>query len=601
MVDYAGADEIFEEVDIEDINNLASMPTYIPGLPSKPDLTDPDPSDYFSESIAMGGLDDASYLKEFGTPTFTDKQIENIYAPSDYKSDKALALMRLGLGLMQPTRGGQIGESISSAGTAFANELSKIKQLQRAENKANKQGILSAKLQQRAAGIADKKALWDIKNGVASSIAEKRYAQDIASDKAKMEVYNDMFKAAKGKQLDYYEKGFEPQAGEYILPNDQGGWSDPFTAYTLNVPGKGIQFYKPTDVLDKDGLPQLQLITNPLGIRPITSSISDTVEGFQGSGTSGLQDILTIKGELDTFDQNILYLNDLSRSVADAPNRAGFLAGIHKAAQDFGQIGSDAMNVNFNSFFKDGNENLGIKPNTKLAMSNSVIERYVQFQLQEDLASGKIDQAEADIILAINDTFTKTAVQGQAVLDADVTGPEGRAGGITYDNQIWTKDGFVPAFESAVEQDAIIKKLKWFDTDLPLNEARANAIIYAIARARKSSGRLNLDDIERAAKDLNIFGMTSSASVITKLQFLEKELLSKRNAAYTSLGVLAAGNPNMTQAFEEMKRLGYGTYSEERIRGLGQANPDGTVPQGPSLKFGFDPNSGEAPQLPLNN
>ena len=109
-----------------------------------------------------------------------------------------------------------------------------------------------------------------------------------------------------------------------------------------------------------------------------------------------------------------------------------------------------------------------------------------------------------------------------------------------------------------------------------------------------------MDDIERAAKDLNIFGMTSSASVITKLQFLEKELLSKRNAAYTSLGVLASGNPNMIQAFEEMKRLGYNTYSEERIRGLGQANPDGTVPQGPSLKFGFDSTTGEAVQLPGN-
>ena len=564
MVDYSGGDSIFEEVDVdvEDINNFNAMPSYIPGLPEKPDLTNPDPSNYFSESIAMGGLDDASYLKEFGTPTFTDKQIESLYAPSDYKSDKALALMRLGLGLMQPTRGGQIGASISTAGTAFANELSKIKQLQRAENKANKQGILSAKLQQRAAGIADKKALWDIKNGVATSVAEKKYAQDIASDKAKMEVYNDMFKAAKGKQLDYYEKGFEPKAGEYILPNDQGGWSDPFTAYTINVPGKGVQFYKPTDILDKDGLPQLQLITNPLGIRPITSSISDTVEGFAGSGTSGLQDILTIKGELDTFDQNILYLSDLSRSVSEAPNRAGFLAGIHKAAQDFGQIGSDAMNINFNNFFKEGNENLGIKPNTKLAMSNSVIERYVQTQLQDDLASGKIDKAEADTILAINDTFNRTAVQGQAALDADVTGDDKKV--VTYDNEIWTKNGFVPAFESAEEQDKIIKKLRWFDTDLPLNEARANAIIYAIARARKSSGRLNLDDIERAAKDLNIYG-DSSADVIAKIGVLRTQLERSREDALANIQIMyGTGKGNY---FDRLIEKGYGTYNRDRTFG----------------------------------
>ena len=597
MVDYSGSNAIEIEDDVfEEVNNFTPMPQYIPGLPEKPELINPKPEDYFNEQIALGGMDDASYLKEFATPTFTDEQIEKLYAPSDYSSDKGLALMRLGLGLMQPTRGGQIGAAISAAGTQYANEISKIKQLQRAENKANRQGILTAKLQQRAAQISDKKALWDLKNGVASSVAEKKYNAAIDKDKITMEMYNDMFKAAKGKQLDYYEKGFEPVKGDYILPNGQGGWSDPFTAYTINVPGKGIQFYRPTDVLDKEGLPQLELITNPLGIREMTSSMQDTVEGFKGSGTSGLQDILTIKGELDTFDQNILYLSDLARSIRDAPNRAGFLAGIHKTAQDFGQIASDAMNVNFNSFFKDGNENLGIKPNTKLAMSNSVVERYVQFQMQDDLASGKIDQAEADIILAINDTFQKTAILGQAALDADVTGDDKKS--ITYDNEIWTKDGFVPAFESAEEQDKIIKKLRWFDTDLPLNEARANAIIYAIARARKSSGRLNLDDIERAAKDLNIFGMTSSASVVSKLGFLEQELLSKRNAAYTSLGVLAAANPNMSGAFAEMKNLGYGSYSEERIRGLGQANPDNSVPQGPKLKFGFDPTTGAAVQLP---
>lgn len=47
-----------------------------------------------------------------------------------------------------------------------------------------------------------------------------------------------------------------------------------------------------------------------------------------------------------------------------------------------------------------------------------------------------------------------------------------------------------------------------------------------------------------------------------------------------------------------MKNLGYGSYSEERIRGLGQANPDNSVPQGPKLKFGFDPTTGAAVQLP---
>jgi len=114
-------------------------------------------------------------------------------------------------------------------------------------------------------------------------------------------------------------------------------------------------------------------------------------------------------------------------------------------------------------------------------------------------------------------------------------------------------------------------RLKWFDKDLPLNQARANAIIYAIARARKSSGRLNLDDIERAAQDLNLFGFTSAASVITKLEFLENDLRMARNAAYNSLAVI----PGFEPVFEKMKDLGYATIDFERLRGAATAAPIG--------------------------
>ena len=589
----------FEDVDIieDDSIDFTPMPTYVPGLPEAPVLNNPDPANFYKDY--MMGLDDESYLAKFSSPTFSDAEIEKLYAPSDYKSDKALALMKLGLGLMQPTRGGQIGEAISVAGTNYANEIGKIKQLQRAEKSANTKGILSAKLQQRAASITDQKALYDMKRGVAMTVAEKKYDQEIASDKAALTLYNDTFKAAKAKREDYFIKGYEPIENSYVLPDGNGGFSEPFTAYSINVPDKGIQFYKPTDILDKDGLPQLQLITNPAGIREMDSAVSGTPSDYaeRGAGASGLQDLMNIKGELDTFDQNILYLEDLTASVSAAPNRAGFLAGLHKYAQDMGQIGSDAMNVNFNNFFKGGNKKLEISPNTKLVLPSTTIERYISSgDMDAALAAGEINQAEVDVILEMNKSFQRAAVVGQGVLDADVTGPEGKDGGVRYDQKIWTGEGFVPAFESAEQQDLIIDKLRWFDTDLPLNEARANAIIYAIARARKSSGRLNLDDIERAAKDLNIFGMTSSASVITKLGFLQEELMSKRNSAYTSLSILAAGNPNMQSAYDEMKKLGYGSYNSDRIRGLGQANPDGTIPEGPKLSFGFE--NGEAVLLP---
>ena len=88
---------------------------------------------------------------------------------------------------------------------------------------------------------------------------------------------------------------------------------------------------------------------------------------------------------------------------------------------------------------------------------------------------------------------------------------------------------------------------------LSANEVRANSIIYAIARARKSSGRLNLDDIERAAQDLNIYG-DSSVDVVTKIRILKQQLLGSRN---DDLGQIQLIFPNY---YKTMIEQGYGAY-----------------------------------------
>ena len=64
-----------------------------------------------------------------------------------------------------------------------------------------------------------------------------------------------------------------------------------------------------------------------------------------------------------------------------------------------------------------------------------------------------------------------------------------------------------------------------FRPELADNRARINAIVYALARARKSTGRLNMDDIERAFRDIKITGAIDSATVATKLTTIKNELL----------------------------------------------------------------------------
>ena len=63
-----------------------------------------------------------------------------------------------------------------------------------------------------------------------------------------------------------------------------------------------------------------------------------------------------------------------------------------------------------------------------------------------------------------------------------------------------------------------------FDPALAENRTRANAIAYAVARARKTSGRLNLDDIRTARESLQITGFRDARTAITELYTIRDEL-----------------------------------------------------------------------------
>ena len=579
---YSDIDIFDEDISVDEVSvpTPKIMPTSLPKsmFPDQPVLQNPDAEQYYKDLFL-----DKSYLEEYGTPTLTDEQIEAMYAPSDYSKDKRLALAQFGFGLMAPTRGGKMAPAISQAGQVLTQNLSKIKQLQRAEEKERQRGVLTAKLQKRGQEIADAKAVYDSNRGIRINILDKKYDKAIASDKATMTAYNDQLKAAKLKALDYELEAFKPKKGQFRLPMENGEWSDPFVAYTVQEPGEQIQFYRPSDQLGEDGLPTLELMTDVAGIQEMTTAMSGTPSDYATS--RGIGPILDIKNKLDTYDRNIMYLSDLRASIAENPRRAGFLAGLQLRAQDFAQIWTDTMNYTFNDFFREGNPNVqgvgydkGIKPGTKLVLISDFIDQYLlDPDTQQDIEAGIVQEEDIEALRGLQSTFNQIGAAGQADMRADFTGP---GGNVVYGN---TDAAGRLLFKDAAEQDKIMNKLRWFDEDLPENQARANAIIYAIARARKSSGRLNLDDVERAAMDLNLFGWTSSVSVIKKLEFLESDLRRARMQSYSDLAVI----PAFEESFNRMKELGYDTIDLERIRKIGQT---GEEAPGPKIDFTFEVN-----------
>jgi len=123
---------------------------------------------------------------------------------------------------------------------------------------------------------------------------------------------------------------------------------------------------------------------------------------------------------------------------------------------------------------------------------------------------------------AIDNMLNQLQAEGEAYMQRDFFG-EGNPLNMTPGQE-------GEAFEEG-QRELIFGRIG-YDKKLPENEARAQAIIYALARARKSTGRLNLDDIERAAQSINIFG-ADAKGVIEKLKVVREDLIiDRKNQLY---------------------------------------------------------------------
>ena len=518
-------------------------------FPEAPTLQNPSAAAAFLPFL----LDEESYLSKFATPSLTDKQIDKLYKDTDFKDERLLALSQFGFGLLQPTVGGKIGASLSAATQGLTSNLSKIKAAQRKETKENQVAKITTKMKKDAQAILDRKGVFDANRTLLTSIAGKEYDAAIASDKAKMDLYRDQVKAAQTKFQDYQLEGVEPKRVQIRMKGPDGEMTDPIDAFVVqSILDDGSlsspQYYRPTNELGTDGLPVMELISNPEGIIEVKTTITGAPQDFNVG--KNVASFLDVKGGLDVTDRALLTLDALTASFQAKPNRAGFLAGIQKRFQTYAQIFSDSYNYQFNDFFKEGNEKLGIAEGTKFQSLSSTINIYLNDpSIQEDLRNGVLDEEDLASLRQADAAFEQLGVVGRAQMNAEL-------------NQSTDKYG-VPLFKSEEEKQAIFNKLGFFDTDLPANEVRANAIIYAIARARKSSGRLNLDDIERAAKDLNIYG-DSSADVLTKIDVIRNELLAARADNLSTIQLV------FPSYYEQMLEQGYGSYNRDRITNIVQ-------------------------------
>ena len=480
-------------VNTGDINR---MPTTLPGsmfqMPEKP-------ANIGSLDLTPAMVNMENFATMFTQPAKTEAELNAMFPDASYKSDKYLALAKAGLALMQPTIGGRIAPSIANAGTGLLNDVAAISAKERAAKAKAKAGRISYKQQEAANFLQAKAQAFGINQGLITKELVTNYEQRAKVNASQWETYTKMANTNMKAALDFGMKKFESKPVK--IRGMFNGVQKDMAGFMVND-----QYYVPTtkkDAVTGDYI--YEIVQDPTNIE-IISSTTQAVDDV----TKNMTQYNEIYSDYNNIAKNIYSLRQIMRSVDPGqggdPTRVAVTGYIRRQVQKYGQIASDFTKDFFGEEYIDpvtGDKKGGKGKTVWLTDLSDIV-------VMSDDAS--VNAAQKENFKMINNLFSSLEADGMALID--------RA---RQEDLNMHFEGDTDA-ERQANKSKIFSRLQ-FDTKIPENEARAQAIIYALARARKSSGRLNLDDIERAAETLNIYN-DSSQAILTKLKVVEQELIA---------------------------------------------------------------------------
>jgi flagellar motor protein MotB len=482
---------------------------------SKPDLA------------SIGQIDDEE-LNEFldkYAPQTPLEEFDKLFPKEDYKFEKRMALAKLGLNLMQPTQGGQIGAVIANAGKELTTDLASIQAAKRKDAKEKRAAIFNAQKEEEAARLqlASNIFLQNTQNEL--SLATKIYEQDVELAEAAATNMNEYNEQRQDIIKEVMKERYKTEVDDFVFEGPDGELIGPIAGV---IQDNKIFVPHPTAV-DANGYPVMVNYKALQYANPTTTDVtSDSKQ--KGDKITSANKFIDLKNEIDNYDRVVDMALNVQKSLTLNPEFAGFTGGFLSWIQDKLQIVKDFRT----GFFSDDVKN----------------------RLQKGVEDGSFNAAflpKSDMLLLPTDLITADGkgavvnINGQNVQIFDDASAQALRDATNIAYEIMQND--IQKLQTARDngekevnlgngvtlggQDADdLFGLLQYQKDLPLNEAASTAIIYALARARKASGRLNKDDIERAAATLNLYG-ESSKGVITKLDFVINEL---KDAAKSQIG-----------------------------------------------------------------
>ena len=418
-------------------------------------------------------------------------EYDELYAPEpveapDYKFDKYLALARLGVNLMQPTPGGAIAPALANAGDAFIKDLASISERQRQE-KARIGQIEDAQERERRNFIlqsaqASDNAVKALQSQLIMSAFQFNQSQETRTNDYVRELNKMFYQYQYNNDTNALKKHMELMRDRYN--------KDPKVLYDqetgtfrsgyIQQNEQGVPI--PYFPVLKDG----QFTFVPKVDAIVTNFTLNDKDDFD----PGAKQVMELASKINSAKQSLKFIRDVQQSIIENPGIVGLPGFFQQFTQSVGSTAFDIMDalkakgaIDSKSYDKNVNR-----------IQNSVIshlkENYVRY----------------------NQTGDKNA------------------------------NNFSTDRANGTDEYEIYRT--FFNPEIPKNQVRLNSIYYALARARKATGRLNVDDIRNAKESIDLYSLGGSDTIKASLNIIYEQIEAQLKS---DLGMLDPQYENLIQ------------------------------------------------------
>jgi len=397
--------------------------------------------------------------------------------------EKNLAIARLGLGLMQPTPGGALAPAIARAGENFLADLATVNEKKRLAKAANREQEREDERSKREYVLGALQEQRDMRDSNEFDLFMKVLQFNMDSDEG-----NIGFKRELAKQNFAYKYDVDIMAMENNAKLLAEQFEKTPKVFAIKPEGldqtvkyvTGYLGIDPKDGVEKPFIPKQvgdQIIYEPA---PLDAVIANFSLNDDNSLKQDVKAQIAQAEKINTGNQALSFISDIKLSIAQNRGRVGAPGAIKKTLQNV--------------------------KGTILDIADTFVEAGVIDEDSYEAAKNKIESSVFnDLAGSYQNAYPgRNATDFYADLESD---------------------------ENKIYQEFFVKPRENYDPALAANEIKLNAIYYAVARARKPTGRLNVDDVNNAKASLSLYNLdTSSDTVITSLGAIESELQGFVNA-----------------------------------------------------------------------